>query len=162
MNFCFLIKKKLSFEDYPLSCRETLYNAVNVYWNSTDEKKDEIFQHTVPTTSFTLYIDYSEDSETFGALSNFIIDLDDASNTVIISITLDVISNIGEILTNYKTKFDTLMSLPDHPEEGICISELVQNAYDFFARTPDFKTVLSNTILVSLANACWGALSPSP
>ena len=122
-------QKKLSFEDYPLSCRETLYNAVNVYWNSTDEKKDEIFQHTVPTTSFTLYIDYSEDSETFGALSNFIIDLDDASNTVIISITLDVISNIGEILTNYKTKFDTLMSLPDHPEEGICISELVQNAF---------------------------------
>ena len=38
-------QKKLLFEDYPLSCRETLYNAVNVYWNSTDEKKDEIWKY---------------------------------------------------------------------------------------------------------------------
>lgn len=121
--------KMLPFEDYPLDCRKTLYEAVKAYWDSDEENPLASYRSSVPVVSITLKIDYTEEDESFGALSDFIIDLDDAFNTVIISISFDVPLNVGEILAQCKDKYDSLMAFPDHASEDICVASVVQ---DFF------------------------------
>ena len=122
-------KKNLPFEDYPLDCRKTLYEAVKAYWESADENPFVIYKNTVPVVSITIKIDYSEEDESYGALSDFIIDLDDAFNTVVISVSFDVPHNVGETLTQCKEKYDSLMASPEHANEDLCIASVVQ---DFF------------------------------
>ena len=53
-------KKNLPFEDYPLDCRKTLYEAVKAYWESADENPFVAYKNTVPVVSITIKIDYSE------------------------------------------------------------------------------------------------------
>lgn len=122
-------KKNLPFEDYPLDCRKTLYEAVKAYWESADENPFVAYKNTVPVVSITIKIDYSEEDESYGALSDFIIDLDDAFNTVVISVSFDVPHNVGETLTQCKEKYDSLMASPEHANEDLCIASVVQ---DFF------------------------------
>ncbi len=48
MEFILSDKKMLPFDDYPLDCRQTLYNAVKDYWSSNDENPILAFQRSVP------------------------------------------------------------------------------------------------------------------
>jgi len=129
MEFLLSDKKTLPFEDYPLDCRQTLYDAVKSYWTGSGDNPFVAFKAAVPKTSMVLTIDYATDDESYGALSNFIIDLDDAFNTVIISVSFDVPLNVEETLAKCKSKYDVLMAHPEHPEENICIASVVQEAF---------------------------------
>lgn len=122
-------KKNLSFEDYPLDCRKTLYEAVKAYWESTDENPLVAYKNAVPVVSITLKIDYTEEDESYGALSDFIIDLDDTINTVIISITFDVPLNVGEVLAQCKEKYDSLLASSVHADAELCIASIVQDSF---------------------------------
>ena len=129
LEFLLSDKKTLPFEDYPLDCRRTLYEAVKAYWNSNDENPRLTYINSVPVTSIILKIDYSEEDESYGALSDFIIDLDDTLNTVIISASFDVPLNIGETLAKCKQKYDRLIASQEHPSENLCLANVVQDAF---------------------------------
>ncbi len=129
LEFLLSDKKTLSFDDYPLDCRQTLYEAVKAYWNPNSENPFVDYKNTVPITSFTLTIDYSTDDESYGALSEFIIDLDDAFNTVIISISFDVPLGVGETLSLCKEKYDSLISSAEHGNEDACLGSVVRDAF---------------------------------
>lgn len=75
---------KLSFADYPMTCRDRIYDLILKYG------KEEITYNEVvknfPTPSLTFYIDYALDSDDqyLGNLSPFIIDTDVDTTEVII------------------------------------------------------------------------------
>ena len=126
-------KKDLSFEDYPLDCRKILYEAVKEYWTNTDDNPVLAFQKAVPTVSIKIKIDYSDDAESYGALSNFIIDLDDECNSVFISVSFDIPLTVEETLAKCKVKYDTLMASSELPDENLCIANVVKEFFsDFF------------------------------
>lgn len=122
-------KKSLLFDDYPLECRQKLYEAVKAYWNSHDENAFDVFRQSIPLVKVTLTIDYADDDEFLGALSSFIIDLDDENNTVIIEFSFYVPVEAEQILIKSKDKFDILMSLGDSPAEELCLANAVQEAF---------------------------------
>lgn len=91
-------KKDLDFDDYPLACRNELYETI---WEaikgkiSIDKAKDK-----TPKTAIQFDIDYSNEAEDeyLGALSSFIIDL-------------DINNNIARILVEYQiTLSDSIIS----------------------------------------------------
>lgn len=93
-------KKDLDFADYPIACRNTLYEII---WKivkgkiNIDEAKD-----LIPKTAIQFDIDYSNEAEDeyLGALSPFIIDLDINNNIARILVEYQVIlsdSIISEI-----------------------------------------------------------------
>lgn len=125
-------KKELPFEDYPLDCRKILYEAVKEYWSSTDDNPIVAFKKEVPTVSIMIKIDYFDDEESYGALSNFIIDLDDTCNTVFISVSFDISLTMEETLTKCKVKYDTLMASTEHPDENLCIAGVVKEFFSKF------------------------------
>ena len=125
-------KKELPFEDYPLDCRKILYEAVKEYWSSTDDNPIVNFKKEVPTVSIMIKIDYFDDEESYGALSNFIIDLDDTCNTVFISVSFDISLTMEETLTKCKVKYDTLMASTEHPDENLCIAGVVKEFFSKF------------------------------
>ena len=51
-------KKNLSFNDYPLESRKTLYELIEKYWNG--ELQDGDIKSQMPETKLTFYIDYSD------------------------------------------------------------------------------------------------------
>lgn len=91
-------KKDLDFADYPIACRNTLYEIIWKTSNgkiSIDEAKD-----LIPKTAIQFDIDYSNEAEDeyLGALSPFIIDL-------------DINNNIARILIEYQTTLsDSIIS----------------------------------------------------
>lgn len=91
-------KKDLDFADYPIACRNTLYEIIWKTSNgkiSIDEAKD-----LIPKTAIQFDIDYSNEAEDeyLGALSPFIIDL-------------DINNNIARILVEYQTTLsDSIIS----------------------------------------------------
>ena len=115
--------------DYPLDCRKTLYEAVKAYWESADENPFVVYKNAAPVVSITLKIDYTEEDESYGALSDFIIDLDDAFNTVIITVSFDVPLNVGETLAQCKEKYDSLLASSDHADAELCIASVVQDSF---------------------------------
>lgn len=124
--------KTLLFDDYPLECRKTLYNAVKDYWNSSEKDRVEIFQKTVPITAFTLTIDYSDDPKSYGELSNFILDLNTDCTTAIINVSFDVALDVSETLEHCKTEFDILMSNKENqgsPDEDLCLAQAVREFF---------------------------------
>lgn len=125
-------KKELPFEDYPLDCRKILYEAVKEYWSSTDDNPIVAFKKAVPTVSIMIKIDYFDDDESYGALSNFIIDLDDTCNTVFISVSFDISLTMEETLNKCKAKYDTLMASTEHPDENLCIAGVVKEFFSNF------------------------------
>ena len=129
IEFLLSDKKTLPFEDYPLECRKTLYEAVKAYWESTDDNPFVTYKDAVPIVSMTLKIDYTEEDESYGALSDFIIDLDDALNTVIITVSFDVPLNVGETLIQCKEKFDSLLESSGHADADVCIASVVQDSF---------------------------------
>ena len=132
LEFILSDKQDLAFEDYPLECRKMLYDAVKAYWNDQSENAFDTFRKSVPLVKVTLTIDYSDDDEFLGALCNFIIDLDDENNSVIIEIAFNVQPEAEELLIKCKEKYDILVSSDDHPDEEKCLANIVQNAFPSF------------------------------
>ena len=86
--------ERLSFDDFPLSKRNTLYENL-VCFIKNELKYEDLLAH-IENTSVELEVDYSlegEDDE-LGALSRFIIDLD--SNKTTVFITAEYSLKIGE------------------------------------------------------------------
>lgn len=108
IEFLLSDRKSLPFDDYPLECRVALYDAIKTYWNDEDEGAFIRYCASVPITKIRLTIDYSEDDETYGELGNFILDLDDENNNVIIEISFDAPHNIKEILFQCKERYEGL------------------------------------------------------
>ncbi len=67
----------LAFEDYPIQCRKSVYQAFTDFWSGVISFEDCV--NRIPITMIRLFIDYSKESETdyLGGLSPFIIDLDE-------------------------------------------------------------------------------------
>ena len=67
----------LVFDDYPIPCRQKIYQAFADFWCGKISFEDCI--NRIPITKMRLCIDYSKESETdyLGGLSPFIIDLDE-------------------------------------------------------------------------------------
>ena len=122
-------KRNLLFDDYPLECRQLLYQAFKSYWDNSDENSFDTFQHSVPLTKVTLTIDYSDDDDYLGALGNFIIDLDDDSNSVIIEVAFYIPPEAEETLIKSKEKYSFLISSSDQPNEALCLAAVVQDAF---------------------------------
>ena len=118
----------LPFDDYPLDCRHTLYKAVKDYWNSKSLNPISDFRQCAPITSVALAIDYSEE-DSYGELSNFIIDLNESVNIAIIKVSFDVSLNANEVLDQCKLDFDVLKATHDNPDESLCLAKVVQDAF---------------------------------
>lgn len=121
--------KSISFNDYPIECRKKLYDATKRYWDNPNNESLDAFKKDVPVTSIVLTIDYSDDDESYGALGDFIIDLDDAINSVIISINFDIPENIEDILNKCKEKYAVLINSHNHAPEEFCLSSAIQDVF---------------------------------
>lgn len=120
--------KTLPFDDYPLDCRQTLYQAVRNYWDNGSSNPIIEFQDSVPITTVILTIDYSEE-DSYGELSNFIIDLKESVNIAIIKVSFDVSLNANEVLDQCKEDFEALKVSHDSPDESLCLARVVQDAF---------------------------------
>lgn len=104
-------KKNLSFADYPLKCREKLYEIICGYWNH--EIKYEELLGMVPTTKIRFIIDYNDEreDELLGGLSPFIIDLDEDKSEAIIEGEYQFIGNesiLDELLKRYQIIYSNI------------------------------------------------------
>ena len=125
---------KLSIDDYPLECRQTLYSAVKTYWanmNHDDSSIDRInadviFAESVPTLKATLEIDYSD--KKLGAVSDFIIDLDDDITTALVAVSFDVKSNIAPVLEEMRKRYDRLNSEKDK-DESVILAQVIKEYF---------------------------------
>ena len=99
----------LPFDDYPIECRQKLYKAVKDYWNESESATDALQRYTenVPLTSVTMEIDYAE-KDTLGALSGFIIDLDENVHSATIRAVYKVSDNIESILGKCRDAYNLI------------------------------------------------------
>lgn len=122
----------LSFDDYPLECRQKLYEAVTDYWCSTFENPIVDFQQTVPVTKVTLDVDYSDNI--LGNVSEFIIDLNEDVEEAVIQISFDVHLDAPKTLDICKQQYDSLIKDESTDEEKKVILHSIVRKYfaDFF------------------------------
>lgn len=122
----------LSFDDYPLECRQKLYAAVLSYWSSTSENPVVDFQRAVPVTKVTLEVDYSDN--VLGNTSEFIIDLDEDVVEAVIQISFDVNLDVSKTLAICKQQFDSLFKDETTAEEKESVLHSIVKKYfsDFF------------------------------
>lgn len=127
-------KKDLDFADYPIACRNTLYEII---WKTVngkiniDEAKD-----LIPKTAIQLDIDYSNkaEDEYLGALSPFIIDLDINNNTARILVEYQtvlsdsIISDITDKINQLKVTKPTAKSKKNN--EIIVISNYLSTNFN--------------------------------
>lgn len=130
MNFLSLIyeNKIITFDDYPIIYRNELYNKIYSYL--TSEITFEELKENVRISSMTFYVDYKEDidSDNFGFLSNFIIDIDEKITNAIIKVKYDF--NISE--ENFKSKFDFNL---DNKDDAIKdIKRILHEKYSSFLK----------------------------
>ena len=94
----------LSFDDYPIECRQKLYNAIIDYWNSETEDPLGDFKRSVPVTKVTFVIDYSDG--VLGNVSAFVIDLDETINEAVVNVSFDISEGIVNLLEKCKEKYN--------------------------------------------------------
>lgn len=78
-------KSSLSIDDYSLGCHSILHEKVKEFWNN-DCACEPDFWDDLPLIKMRIYIDYEQESseESLGALSDFILDLNDKERTAVI------------------------------------------------------------------------------
>lgn len=128
MNFLSLIteNKKIMFNDYPITYRKELYE--NIYKYLKEEISFDDLKKIIKTASMTFYVDYKEDvnSDNFGFLSNFIIDIDDTITEAIICAKYE----FNLIEEKFKNKFNINL---DNKEKSITeIKKILPSVYDSF------------------------------
>lgn len=115
----------LSFDDYPLDCRQKLYTAVSDYWHSASENPIVDFQQAVPVTKVTLAVDYSDN--VLGNVSEFIIDLNEGVEEAVIQISFDVHLDAPKTLDICKQQFDSLLKDESTDEKKEAILHSIVN-----------------------------------
>ncbi|WP_444498914.1 ATP-dependent nuclease [Veillonella seminalis] len=102
--------KRLKFDDYPLSCRASLYSQIERYFNK--EISVEELKLKVELTQFLLEIEYSDrnENDSLGELSNFIIDLDETITVAKIKCIYESVSNIETVLLDLKEQYENLIT----------------------------------------------------
>lgn len=100
-------KSSLSIDDYSLGCHSILHEKVKEFWNN-DCACEPDFWDDLPLIKMRIYIDYEQESseESLGALSDFILDLNDKERTAVIDVNFDVSLNIGDTLKLCKAEYD--------------------------------------------------------
>lgn len=100
-------KSSLSIDDYSLGCHSILHEKVKEFWNN-DCACEQDFWDDLPLIKMRMYIDYEQESseESLGALSDFILDLNDKERTAVIDVNFDVSLNIGDTLKLCKAEYD--------------------------------------------------------
>ena len=126
VEFLLSDSKSLYFNDYPIECRSVLYNAILEYWRDKESDSIKKFLETVPITKIFITIDYSDGI--LGAVSDFIIDLDESIEKALVQITYEVSPGVTEILSQCKVKYDSLVDDDTDANKRIkCLSRIVKN-----------------------------------
>lgn len=129
ISFVLSGRNYLTFDDYPLTARQSLYSAVLDYWQN---HYLDTYLKSVSTTSITFTIDYSDGE--IGNADAFVIDLDEKINYAIARITFDISLNVNDVLNRCKEQYDKL--IPQNPTEADrnnCIMRVVRkNFSDMF------------------------------
>lgn len=126
-----LEKKPLNFDDYPLSCRKTVYDLFQQYWNGKINAVDVV--NGIPETKLGLEIDYSEELEedSLGGLSPFIIDLDMDQTKACIDVIYAVNSSLDNVADECKEKYLKLIS-SEGCDEDAAVSKVVRENFPKF------------------------------
>ena len=135
---------QLPFDDYPLECRQTLYSAIERYWQSESENPITDFKQSVPITKVTMTVDYSDDN--MGNVSSFVIDLDENVNHAVIQVSFDISPRIETILEACKKQLDDLTK--NEPKAEVRDKYLKSIVRKFFS---EFFTM--NIVAVNPTNA---------
>lgn len=122
-------RNNLAFDDYPLTARQALYAAVLNYWQN---KNLDTFRKSVPTTSITFTIDYSDG--VIGNADAFVIDLDEKINYAVAKISFSISLNVDVVLNRCKEQYDKLIPAnPTGDDENKCLMRVVRkNFSDMF------------------------------
>ena len=119
---------KFQFDDYPIECREELYEVIRQYWNGSLDVDG--IKECIPETTITFYIDYSEEDNncSLGVLRNFIIDMDDTLTIAQIEAKYAFNSSKTEdILNKCKERYDQLLEIKN--DENVTKKD--SNSYDY-------------------------------
>lgn len=115
--------KKLSFDDYPLSERNTLYSTIKNYLEDTISFEDLSNFFILP--SIKMHVDYSleKDDDPLGTLSPFIIDTDDSITEALIDAEYNFIG--------LKEQFDIIFpkSIKDEDEPIKKIRNIIEKVF---------------------------------
>ena len=68
----------LKFADFCCSCLPKFFNAAKDFANSSSDSDFEYLRASIPSIDIEMTLNYEENSEEYGLLSDFIIDLDDS------------------------------------------------------------------------------------
>lgn len=126
LSFLASDRKNLDIDDYPLTSRNELYNAIIDYWEDRNILK---FQESVPVSKFILTLDYSDGI--IGNLDTFIIDLIEEVSIANVEVSFDVPLNIADLLQNLKIQYE--MILPEEADENQqtkCLSQVVKDNFN--------------------------------
>lgn len=105
-------KKDYRFADYPLYCRETLYQLLWKYWHN-QISYDELMK-SVPQTSVRFVVDYSSEGmeDSLGALSDFIADIIEGITVAIIEAVYSFLpgeEKLKSLYESYQTYVETAL-----------------------------------------------------
>lgn len=121
----------LAFDDYPLECRQKLYDAIVNYWNDGTEDPILAFQRAVPKTKVTMTFDYSDGN--LGNVSAFVIDLEEDVEEAIIEVSFDIPLGVESVLMDCKSKFDALIDAEATDDQrNSCLQSIVSANFDGF------------------------------
>lgn len=128
MDFILLVQhgRKLSFADYPICCREKIYELITQYINNKIDFND--LKKNIPTPSICFHVDYSLESqdEILGNLSPFIIDTDwDTTEAMILAEY--VVSFSEEMLAIWLN--ESIKGIEDTEEIQKAIREITRNHF---------------------------------
>ncbi|MDN5476771.1 MAG: ATP-dependent endonuclease, partial [Chryseobacterium sp.] len=117
-------KTGFSIHDFSIQCLDKFKNALNAKLSGKD---DEEIRATIPTIEIKITIEYPTDAPDLGALSDFVIDLNTASNVAVIviqytlkdgkidylfeGITDESESNVKAFMKSLKEKINTLFEV---------------------------------------------------
>lgn len=130
LSFLASDRTTLSFDDYPLTCRNDLYKAIINYWSEHDLIE---YQNTVPIPKFTLTFDYADGG--IGNLDTFVIDLEENEKTAVVEVSFNIPIGIEKTLDLIKKQYDAIISDDSElTEQKKCISWVVRDNFkDLFS-----------------------------
>ncbi len=127
LSFLASDRKSLGIDDYPLTARNELYDAIIDYWHDQDFSK---YKRSVPVPKFTLTFDYSDGI--IGNLDAFVIDLEEDVTIAIAEVTFDVPPGINDLLHNLKSQFEAVLPKEaDNNQKTKCLAQVVHDNFDF-------------------------------
>lgn len=125
LSFIASDKKTISFDDYPLTARNKLYEAVINFWRDHDFLK---YQESVPVPKFTITFDYSDGI--IGNLDAFVIDLDVEVTKAIAEVTFEVPLRIDETLEYLKNQYNAILpEEADEKQQRKCLSQVIREHF---------------------------------